>query len=174
MKENLQRKHKIVDEVHQGFKSATLAVLAEYRGVNVAGMSALRRTARDSNVQIQVVKNTLAKRAVKNTDFECLIDHFTGPVAIALSEDPVVAAKTVTEFAKTEPNFKVQTGALNGQLMDADKLSDLAALPGREQLLAQLLGTMAAPMQKLVATLNALPSNFVYGLAAIRDAKSES
>lgn len=173
MNENLQRKHQIVDEVHNGFKAASLAILAEYRGVDVAGMSTLRRNARESNVQVQVVKNSLAKRAVENTEFECLVEHFTGPVAIAMSDDPVGAAKTVTEFAKTQPLFKVQTGAMNGKLVDAGQLSELAQLPGREELLAKLLGTMAAPMQKLVGTLNALPANLVYGLAAIRDAKVE-
>jgi len=173
MNENLQRKHQIVDEVHNGFKAANLAILAEYRGVDVAGMSALRKRARESNVQIQVVKNTLAKRAVENTEFECLMDHFTGPVAIAMSDDPVSTAKTIAEFAKSEPLFKVQTGAMNGELVAVEQIEHLAELPSREELLAKLLGTMAAPLQKLVATLHALPSNLVYGLAAIRDSKSE-
>ena len=172
MNENLQRKHKIVDEVHGDFKSAGLAVLAEYRGVDVAGMSALRRSARESNVQIQIVKNTLAKRAVEDTDFECLSEHFTGPIAIALSEDPVATAKTVHEFAKANPLFKVQTGAMQGKLVDTEQLKQLADLPSREVLLSTLIGTMAAPMQKLVRTLNAVPSNLLYALAAIRDSKS--
>ncbi len=173
MNENLQRKHKIVDEVHDGFKAAHLAVLAEYRGVDVAGMSALRRNARESNVQIQVVKNTLAKRAVENTEFECLTEHFIGPVAIALSDDPVNAAKTVSNFAKDNPNFKVQTGAMKGELVSVDQIKRMADLPGRDELLAQLVGTLAAPLQSLVRTLNALPSNLVYALAAVRDSKSE-
>ncbi len=172
MNENLQRKHEIVDEIHNGFKAANMAIIAEYRGVDVSGMSELRKNAREANVQIQVVKNTLAKRAAENTDFECLIEHFNGPLAIALAQDPVGAAKTLTDFAKNQPNFKVQTGALNGELVNAEQLNELAQLPGREQLLAQLLGTMAAPMQKLVATLNALPTNLVYALVAIRDQKA--
>ena len=166
MNENLQRKHKIVDEVHNDFKSAGLAVLAEYRGVDVAGMSALR------NVQIQIVKNTLAKRAVEDTEFECLSEHFSGPIAIALSEDPVATAKTIHEFAKANPLFKVQTGAMQGRLVDTEQLKQLADLPSREVLLSTLIGTMAAPMQKLVRTLNAVPSSLLYALVAIRESKS--
>ena len=172
MNENLKRKHQIVDDVHNGFKLAKLAVLVEYRGVDVAGMSTLRRNARAANVQIQVVKNTLAKRAVENTDFECLHEYFTGPVAIALSVDPVNAAKTVSEFAKTNPLLKVQTGAMNGTLIDIEQVNQLAELPSREVLLGSLLGTLAAPLQKLVGTLHALPANLVYALAAIRDSKT--
>lgn len=173
MNENLERKHKIVDEVHEGFKAANLAILAEYRGVDVAGMSALRKHARDSNVHVRVVKNTLAKRAVEDTEFECLIEHFTGPVAIATAEDPVGAAKTISDFAKANPEFKVQTGAMNGDLVSPEQLAALAKLPSRDELLAKLLSTMKAPMQNLVGTLNAIPVNFVRTLAAVRDAKAD-
>lgn len=173
MNENLERKHKIVDEVHEGFKAANLAILAEYRGVDVAGMSTLRRNARESNVHIRVVKNTLAKRAVEDTDFECLTEYFTGPVAIATSEDPVGAAKTIASFTKVNPNFKVQAGAMNGGLVTAEQLAALAKLPSRDELLAKLIGTMMAPMQNLVGTLNAIPEKFVRTLAAVRDAKTD-
>ncbi len=173
MNENLQRKHKIVDEVQSGFQRANLAVLAEYRGVNVAGMNALRKSARESNVQVQVVKNTLAKRAVVGTDFECLSHLFVGPIAIALSEDPVGAAKTASEFAKSNPMFKVQTGAMNGSLLDVEQINQLAELPSRDELLAKLLGTLSAPMQKLVGTLHALPFNLLQTLIAIKNAKQE-
>ena len=109
---------------------------------------------------------------MEDTDFECLFEYFTGPIAIALSEDPAATAKTVHEFAKTNPLFKVQTGAMQGSLIDSEQLKQLADLPSREVLLSTLIGTMAAPMQKLVRTLKAVPSNLVYALAAIRDSKS--
>lgn len=173
MNENLERKHKIVDEVHKSFKAANLAILAEYRGVDVAGMSTLRRNARESNVHVQVVKNTLAKRAVEDTDFECLTEHFIGPVAIVVSEDPVGAAKTISDFAKANPEFKVQTGAMNGDLVSSEQLAALAKLPGRDELLAKLIGIMSAPMQNLVGTLHAIPGKLVRTLAAVRDAKTD-
>lgn len=173
MNENLAKKHQIVDAVHNDFKAAALAIVAEYRGVNVAGMSELRRSAHESNVHIQVVKNTLARRAVQETEFECLTDHFTGPVAIATADNPVVAAKTVSGFAKTNPQFKVQAGAMNGRLVNEDEINALASMPSREELLAMVVGTMAAPMQKLVSTLHALPSKLVRTMAAVRDQKAE-
>lgn len=178
MNENLQRKHRIVDTVQKEFESATLAVLSQYRGVDVAGMGELRRKARKTNVHIQVVKNTLARRAVENTEFECLRDEFKGPVALAISDDPVAVAKTVSDFAADHSAFKIQTGAMNGQLLSVEQLEQIAKLPNREELLAKLLGTMAAPMQKFVSTLNEIPSGFLRVLAAVRDAdesaKSES
>ena len=174
MKENIQRKHQVVDSVRQHFESAQLAVLSEYRGVDVAGMTNLRRSARESNVHIQVVKNTLARRAVENTEFECLKEQFTGPLALVVSEDAVAAAKTVSDFAKQNSKFTVQTGAMNGHLLNADQLEQIAKLPGRDELLAKLLGTMAAPIQKFVSTLNEVPSGFVRVLAAIKDSQDSS
>ncbi len=174
MNENLARKHEIVETVHNHFLSANLAVLAEYRGVDVAGMSALRRKARESDVHIQVVKNTLARRAAKNTEFECLTEHFTGPVAITVANDPVAAAKTVAEFAKQHDHFKIQTGAFKGQLISVEEVQQLAMMPSREELLAKLLATLAAPIQQFVATLNEVPSGFVRCLAAIRDSAEEN
>ena len=169
MNENLQRKHEIVDAVHKQFESATLAVLSEYRGVDVAGMGDLRRQAREAKVHIQIVKNTLARRAVENTQFECLKDEIEGPLALALSDDAVAVAKTVSDFAGRNDNFRIKNGAMNGELVSAQQLEKIAKLPSRDELLAKLLGTLAAPMQKLVSTLNEIPSGFVRTLAAVRD-----
>ncbi len=174
MNENLQRKHEIVDAVHNQLESATLAVVSEYRGVDVAGMSELRKKAREANVHVQVVKNTLARRAVEDTEFECLKDHFNGPLALALSDDPVAVAKTVSDFASENKEFKVQAGAMNGALYTAEQLDQIAKLPGRDELLAKLLGTMAAPMQKFVSTLNEIPTGFVRVLAAVRDSNESA
>ncbi|MDE0308661.1 MAG: 50S ribosomal protein L10 [Acidiferrobacterales bacterium] len=174
MNENLERKHQIVDAVHKDLESAKLAVLSEYRGVDVAGMGVLRREAREANVRIQVVKNTLARRAVDDTDFECLKEHFNGPLALAVADDPVAVAKTLSEFAAKNTQFRIQTGAMNGQLISAEQLEQIAKLPGRDELLARLMGTMAAPIQKFVSTLNEIPSGFVRVLAAVRDSEESS
>ena len=174
MNENLERKHQIVDSVHKQFESATLAVLSEYRGVDVAGMGDLRRMAREANVRIQVVKNTLARRAVEDTDFECLKDHLNGPLALAISDDPVAVAKTLSDFSGKNDAFKMQTGAMNGQLVSVEQLEQIAKLPSRDELLSTLIGTMAAPIQKFVSTLNEIPSGFVRVLAAIRDSEDSS
>lgn len=169
MNENLEHKHQIVEQVHNQFRAANFAVLAEYRGVNVAGMSDLRRRARESSVHIQVVKNSLARRAAKDTDFECLADHFVGPVAIAVAEDPIAVAKTVSDFAKDNGEFKLQTGALNGRLLSVEQVQALATMPSRDELLGTLAATMAAPIQRFLATLNEVPTSFVRCLSAIRD-----
>ena len=173
MNENLARKNQIVEEVHKEFLSANLAVLAEYRGVNVADMSVLRRNARENNVHIRIVKNTLARRAVEDTDFQCLSEHLQGPLAIASSEDAVAAAKTVSDFSKDVKNFKVCIGAMDGALVTAESLSQIAKLPPRDVILGQLLGTMAAPMQRFVGTLNELPARLARTLSAVRDSKAE-
>ena len=173
MNENLQRKHQIVDQVHKELQSANLAILAEFRGVDVANMSNLRRKARETNVRIQVVKNSLARRAAEDTDFECLIDHFVGPVALATSEDLVAVAKTIANFSKENNTFTIRTGALNGELLSEEKLEKIARLPSREELLGKLAGTLAAPIQRFVNALNAIPTGLVRVLAAVKDSKEE-
>ncbi len=172
MNANLQRKHEIVSEVKNRFEWANLAVLAQYRGVNVAGMSDLRKQARHTNVEIRVVKNTLAKRAVEETEFECLRDSFEGPLAIALSNDPVAAAKLISEFSKKNEKFKFQAGAMNGVMMDADQFKQIATLPSREELLAKLVGTAASPISSLLGVLSQIPASLVRTLSAVRDQKS--
>ncbi len=174
MNENLARKTQIVEEVHTELSAASFAVLAQYRGVDVANMNALRRNAREANVQVRVVKNTLARRAAENTEFACLTDHFVGPVAIASSQDVVAAAKAMVDFAKDAEQFEIRIGAMNGQLITSEQVAEIAKLPGREELLGKLVGTLAAPIQKLLGTLNEVPSKFARTLVAIKDAKGES
>ena len=147
---------------------------AEYRGLPVAQMPVLRRKAHDGKVYLRVVKNTLARRAVEGTSFECLKDQMVGPLAFAVSTDPVAAAKILSEFAKDNEALKIKAGAMGGKLMSLAQIQALAVLPGREQLLAQLLGTMRAPVQKFVQTLNEVPAKFVRALAAVRDAKASA
>lgn len=168
---NLDQKKAVVVEVSESIANAKTAVLAEYRGLTVAQMTELRRKARESGVYLRVVKNTLARRAVEGTEFECLKEHLTGPLAFAASEDPVAVAKVLDAFASENNKLILKTGAMGGKLMSEAELKALAKLPSRDELLAKLLGTMQAPVQKFVQTLNEVPSKFVRTLAAVRDSK---
>jgi large subunit ribosomal protein L10 len=168
---NLEQKKAVVDEVSGVLKDAQAAIVAEYRGLTVAQMSDLRRKAHDSDVYLRIVKNTLAKRAVEGSDFECLKDAFVGPLAFGISADPVAVAKVFDNFAKDNELLQIKAGAMAGKLMESAELKALAKLPGREELLAQLLATMQAPVQKFVQTLNEVPGKFVRTLAAVRDNK---
>lgn len=170
----LEEKKAVVVEVSGKLTDAQAAMLAEYRGLSVAQMTQLRRKAYDGKVYLRVVKNTLARRAVEGTSFECLKDQMVGPLAFAVSADPVAVAKILSEFAKDNEALKIKAGAMGGKLMSLDQIKALAVLPGREQLLAQLLGTMQAPVQKFVQTLNEVPAKFVRALAAVRDAKAKA
>ena len=118
-----------------------------------------------------MVKNTLAQRAIQGSAFECLKDQLSGPLALAISKDPVAAAKVLAEFTKDNEALRIKVGAMGGKLMTLDQVQALAKLPSREQLLAILAGTLQAPLVKLVRTLNEVPGKFVRTLAAVRDAK---
>ena len=118
------------------------------------------------------MKNTLVRRAVADTPFAALADKMVGPLAYGIGTDPVAVAKVLNDFAKGHDKFVITGGAMPGQVMSAKDIAALAALPSREELIAKLLGTMQAPIVKLVRTLNEVPSKFVRGLAAVRDAKS--
>jgi large subunit ribosomal protein L10 len=168
---SLEDKKAVVAEVSEQLKGAQAAMLAEYRGLTVAQMTKLRRKAHESKVYVRVVKNTLARRAAEGTSYACLQDAMVGPLAYAISTDPVAVAKLLSEFAKDNEQLKIKAAAMSGKLMSLDQVRALATLPGREQLLAMLLGTMQAPIATFVRTLNEVPSKFVRTLAAVRDAK---
>ncbi len=171
MGRSLESKKAVVAEVSRRIADAQVAMLAEYRGLTVAQMTELRRKARQANVFLRVVKNTLARRAVSGTGFECLKDQLVGPLAFAAAADPVAVAKVLSEFAKDNQAFVIKAGAMGGKLMTAAEIEALARLPGREQLLATLIGTMQAPIASFVRTLAEVPARFVRTLAAVRDAK---
>lgn len=168
---NREQKRTVVAEVTKVVAGAQAAVLVEYRGLTVAQMTRLRAQARQAGVYVKVVKNTLARRAVEGSGFDCLKQHMVGPLAFAMSTDPVAVAKVLSEFAKDNDKLRITVGAMNGQLMSTADIQALAKLPGREQLLAMLLGTLQAPAQKFVQTLNEVPASFVRALAAVRDAR---
>jgi len=171
---NLEQKKAVIDEISAVLADAHTAILAEYRGLNVAQMTALRRSASESEVYLRVVKNTLVRRAVEGSTYECLKDHLIGPLAFAASKDPVAAAKVLSDFAKGNEKLSIKAGAMEGKLMSQAELKALANLPSRQELLATLLGTMQAPVRKFVQTLNEIPGKFVRTLAAVRDSKQAS
>jgi large subunit ribosomal protein L10 len=171
---SLEQKKAVVEQVSAALAGAQAAALAEYRGLTVAKMSALRRSARQSDVFFAVVKNNLARRAVEGSQFECLKEEFSGPLALAVGADPVAVAKVLSEFAKDNEDLRIKAAAMDGALMSSAQFDTLATLPGREQLLAMLLGTMQAPVQQFVQVLNEVPAKFVRTLVALRDSKQTS
>ena len=169
---NLEDKKALVAEVSAVASKALSVVAAEYRGLTVSQMTDLRLKARSAGVYVRVVKNTLARKAVAGTSFECLGPVLKGPLVLAFSkDDPGAAARVVKAFAKDHDKLITRALSLGGQLLAGSELDKVASLPSREQALSQLMGVMKAPIQKLVATLAAAPSKLVRTLAAVRDQK---
>lgn len=168
---NRQEKAVVIEEVAAEVGRAQSVVIAEYRGLDVASVTVLRKTARESGVYLRVLKNTLVRRALADTPFEGLSAQLTGPLIYAISSDPVTAAKVLADFAKTNDKLVITGGALPNSLLDQDGVKALATMPSREELLSKLLGTMQAPITQFVRTLNEVPTKFVRGLAAVRDQK---
>ncbi|RPI46216.1 MAG: 50S ribosomal protein L10 [Betaproteobacteria bacterium] len=166
---NLKQKQDLVAEVGEQVAKAQAVVIAEYRSLAVADMTELRRRARGAGVYLRVVKNTLARRAVADTPFSGLAEQMVGPLAYGISADPVAAAKVLSDYAKTNDKLVIRGGAMANQLMSAKDVTMLASMPTREQLLAQLMGTMRAPVAKFVQTLNEVPGKFVRTLAAVHE-----
>jgi len=161
-----------VAEVSAVAATALSVVAAEYRGLTVSQMTDLRLKARTAGVYVRVVKNTLARKAMAGTSFECMSEVLKGPLVLAFSkDDPGAAARVVKAFAKDNDKLVTTALSVGGQLFKASALDRVASLPTREQALAQLLGVMKAPIQKLAATLAAAPSKLVRTLAAVRDQK---
>ena len=171
---NLEGKKEVVAEVSERLKKAQTVVLAEYRGLPVEDITVLRSQARASGVYLRVLKNTLARRAVKGTPFEKLADHMVGPLAYGISDDPVAAAKVLHAYAKGNDKLVIKGGAMANQVMSAKEVGQLASMPSRDELLAKLMGTMRAPIAKFVQTLNEVPAKLVRTLAAVRDQKEKA
>ena len=171
---NLEQKQAVVAEVSAQLAKAQAVIVAEYRGLDVARVTQLRAKARQSGLYLRVLKNTLARRAVKGTPFESLSDQMVGPLMYGISQDPVSGAKVMSEFAKENEQFVIKAGAMPNSLMSAKDIKALALLPSRDELLAKLMGTMQAPVAKLVRTMNEVPGKFVRTLAAYRDSKEKA
>jgi large subunit ribosomal protein L10 len=153
---NRTEKQAVVEEVAALVSKAQTLVLAEYRGIEVEPMTRLRAQARSKGVHLQVLKNTLARRAVQGTSFEVLAGDMSGPLIYGFSEDAIAAAKVINDFAKTNDKLVVRAGAYNGSKLDAEGVKQLASIPSREELLAKLLGVMQAPLTGFVAAMAAL------------------
>jgi large subunit ribosomal protein L10 len=171
---NLEQKKAVVAEVSAQVGGAQAIIVAEYRGLEVSNMTELRAKARKAGVYLRVLKNTLVRRAVKDTPFEKLAEKMIGPLVYSISSDPVASAKVLNDFAKANEKFVIMAGGLPNSVISAKEVTALANMPSREVLLATLLGTMQAPAAKFVQTLNEVPGRFVRTLAAIRDQKEKA
>ena len=153
---NRSEKEAVVNDVTGLAAKAQTLVLAEYRGITVADMTRLRSSARSSGVSLSVLKNTLARRAVADSRFAVVSDQMTGPLIYGFSVDAVAAAKVVAEFAKTNDKLVIRAGAYGGKALDAEGVKQLASIPSKEVLLAQLLGLMQSPISRTARVLSAL------------------
>ena len=170
---SLEQKQAVVAEIAARLGSAQAVIVAEYRGLDVGAVTDLRAKARKSGVYLRVLKNTLARRAVKGTPFEKLSGQMAGPLMYGIAQDPVAGAKVLAAFAKDHEKFVIRGGAMPDVLMSVNDVKALAMLPSREELLAKLMATMRAPVTKLVRTMNEVPGKFVRTLAALREAREK-
>ena len=169
---NLAGKKEVVSEVAAVAAEAHSAIAAEYRGLGVDELTELRSKARQGGVYVRVVKNTLAKRALEGTEFECMNDGLVGPLILAFSqEDPGSAARVVKDFSKEHDLLKVKMLSIGGQVLEASELERLASLPTKEQAISMLMAVMKAPVEKFVRTLAEPHAKMVRTVAAVRDQK---
>ncbi|HJW01820.1 MAG TPA: 50S ribosomal protein L10 [Azospira sp.] len=153
---NLNDKKAVVAEVSAQVAKAQTIVVAEYRGIEVAHLTLLRKKARESGVYLRVLKNTLVRRAVAGTQFAGLAEQMVGPLIYSVSADPVAAAKVLNDFAKTNDKLVLKAGCYAGNVLDKSGVQALASIPSREELLAKLLGVMKAPVSGFAVALGAL------------------
>lgn len=171
----LEDKKAIVAEVSEVAESALSAVIADYRGLTVGQMTALRKQAREGGVYLKVVRNTLARRAVEGTEFECMQEAMVGPTVLAFSqEDPGAAARLMKDFAKENAELEVKALSISGQLLGAEQIDVLAKMPTLDQARAMLMSVMIAPVTKLARTLNEFPGSITRVMAAVADEKKKA
>lgn len=172
---NLEDKKAIVAEVNEVAANALSLVIADARGVTVSGMDNLRKQAREQNIYMRVVKNSLAKRAFEGTDYAAANAALIGPTLLAFSmEDPGAAARLFKDFAKSTEAFEVKALAVGGELMGAEQIDRLANLPTRHEALGMLANVTLAPVTKLARTINEIPSSITRVMAAVADKKKEA
>jgi large subunit ribosomal protein L10 len=153
---NRSEKEAVISEVTTLAAQAQTLVIAEYRGITVADMTKLRNQARSNGVSLSVLKNTLARRAVTGSSFEVVADQMTGPLIYGFSVDAIAAAKVVAEFAKTNDKLVIRAGVYGGKALDVNGVKQLASIPSKEVLLAQLCGLLMSPMSRTAVVLGAL------------------
>ena len=172
---NMTEKKAIVADVNSIAAKSVSAVVAHYEGLTVDEMTEFRDKARNSGVYLRVVRNTLARRAVEETDFVCIKETLTGPVVLAFSlEEPSAAARLVRDFCKEHEKLQVKALVVSGKLLAADQLKAIADLPTYDEAVAMLMSVMQAPISKFVRTLSAVPTKLVRTVAAIRDQKQSA
>lgn len=170
----LEQKQAIIAEVESVAQTAQSAIAAEYSGLTVGQMTALRSQARNAGVYLRVVKNTLARRALGSTGYACMQADLKGPLVLAFSqEDPAAAARIINDFAKTNDKLIVKSVALNGKLLTPADVATLAKMPTRDQAISLLMAVMKAPIEKFVRTLAEPTNKLARTIAAVRDQKSE-
>ena len=164
-----------LEQLEKAFKGSDSAILVDYKGMNVPQVTELRRQLRSAKASYKVVKNSIARRALKGTSFEVLDKFFEGTTAIAYTNtDPVALAKTLTTFGKIAPTLQIKAAVVQGRAVKPAEVAELAALPGKPELYARLLGTLNAPMVQLVTVLSATSRSLVNVLAAAEKKRSES
>ena len=169
---NFEQKKAVVAEVNEVASNALSAVAAEYRGLTVDQMTRLRVAAREGNVYLRVVRNTLAKRALEGTDFECMQDRLLGPLVLAFSqEDPGSAARVIEKFAKDHDKLVVKMVSIGGQVMEPEAIGRLAKLPTKDESISMLMAVMKAPIEKLTRTLAEPHAKLVRTVSAVGDQK---
>jgi len=168
-------KESLVDKLSENFKRSNATFVTDYKGMKAIDMDEIRKSLRESSVELKIVRNTLARRAVDGTAFEHLKPKFVGPSAIAFSyKDAAAAAKLLVQFSKDKPNLKIIGGALGAKAMGLEDIKGLADLPPRDVLLAKMLGSMKSPATGIVTVFAGIPKKLLYALNAIKDAKASS
>ncbi|MCG1024451.1 MAG: 50S ribosomal protein L10 [Dehalobacter sp. 4CP] len=168
---NFEEKQKVVEDIKQKFEGANGVILADYRGLTVSQVTNLRVELRQAGIEYRVLKNTMVRRAADEIGITGLDEFLEGPTALAFSADPVAPAKILSEFSKKNKSLTIKAGVLDGKVINAEKVKDLANLPSREVLLSQVLAGMQGPLQGMVNVLQGPIRKFGYALEEVRKLK---
>ncbi len=168
-----KQKTAAIEDLRDRFAKASAAFITEYKGIKAIEMNEFRRSLRQASMELKVVRNTLVRRAVKDTGFEAISDSLKGTTAIAFSfKDPALAAKTLTLFAKEQPKLKLKLATLGAKVLTVEQIKSLAELPPRDVLLGKLLGTLKSPATGFVGVLSGVPRKLLYALNAVKERKA--